>query len=54
MNLHLHGQLIKEARKYYGEKTTFTIVWGKLNSHIQKNATELLSHTIHKNKLKMD
>ena len=46
--------MTKEARKYSGEKTTFTIVWGKLNSHTQKNATGLLSHTIHKNKFKMD
>ena len=31
-----------------------TVVLGKLNCHIQKNETRLLSHTIHKNKLKMD
>ena len=30
------------------------MVWGKLDTHIQKNETGTLSHTINKNKLKTD
>ena len=30
------------------------MVFGKLNSYMQKNGTGLLSHTIYKNKFKMD
>ena len=29
------------------------MLWGKLNSQMQKNETGLFSHTIYKNKLKM-
>ena len=37
-----------------GEENLINMMLGKPNSHMQKNQTGLLSHTIHKNKLKMD
>ena len=47
--------LLKETRVYSGEKADFSIIiLGKLGSYMQKNQTGLLSHTIWKNKLKMD
>ena len=37
------------------KKTAFQqIAWGKWNSHVHKNQTGPLPHTMHKNKLKMD
>ena len=47
--------LIKEARIYKGENTAFSINGvEKLDSYMHKNQTGRISHTIYKNKLKMD
>jgi len=46
----------KDARIYSEEETTSSTrpLLGKLDSYMQRNQTELLSHTKHKNKLKMN
>ena len=42
--------MTKQPRIYDGERIVSSImVMGKLDSHIQKNETEALSDTIHKN-----
>ena len=47
--------MTKEARIYNEEKTTSSINgMGKLDIYMQKNQTGLVSHTMHKNKFKMD
>ena len=59
VNPHLHGQLLydKEDRIYciMGKwQPLQQMVLGKLDSYMQKKQTGLLSHTMHKNKFKMD
>ena len=44
--------MTKEAITYNGEKTVNDI--RKTGQYMQKNQTGLISHTIYKNKLKMD
>ena len=52
INPHLYGQLIYNKE---GKNIQWGNEWsGKLESYMQKNETEPLSYTIHKNKLKMD
>ena len=47
--------MIKEVRINNGLKTVFSIsVLGKLDSYMQKNEIRTFSHTLYKNKLKMD
>ena len=45
-----------QSRKEYpvGKKSLQQMVFGKLDSHMQKNEIGPLSYTTHKNKLKMD
>ena len=46
--------MTKKARIYMG-KTVFSINGaGKLDSYMQENQTGLMSHIMHKNKLKID
>ena len=57
INQHLCGQFIydkKEAIIHNSEKTTSSIVLGKVDSYLQKNQTGILSHTMYTNKLKID
>ena len=37
-----------------GEENLINMMLGKLNSHMQKNQTGLLSQTMHKNEFKVD
>ena len=47
--------MTQEARINNGEKADSSVNGvGKLDSYMQKNQTGLLSHTMYKNKLKMD
>ena len=47
--------LIKEARKYKGEKTVSSVSGGVKTGQLHgKNEIRTLPNTIHKNKLKMD
>ena len=52
----LYGQLIfdKQERISNGKKSLQQMIFGKLNSHMQKNESRPFSYTIHKNRLKMD
>ena len=46
--------MTKESRIYSGENTASSINGRrKLESYMQKKQTELLSHSMHKNKFKM-
>ena len=49
-----NSSLTKQERISNGIKSLQQVVLGKLDSDMQKNVTEPLSYTIHKNKLKMD
>ena len=57
MNPQLNGQLVfdKAGKKIRWKKDSLQqMVLGKLDSTMQKNETGPPSHTIHKNKFKMD
>ena len=57
INPHIYGEMLlnKDAKSTQGGKrqSLQQIVWGKLNIHMQKNETGLLSYTTHKNQLKI-
>ena len=52
----LYGQLIfdKAGKTIHWKKVSPINGVGKIGQHMQKNETRPLSHTIHKDKLKMD
>ena len=56
INPHKCGQFMIKESIAYNEKgwSLQEMVPGKLDSHMQKNKIGPLTHTIHKNELKMD